>query len=105
MSEPARPLDHLSRVQADANTPSSEPVRVQLAGRDVDVKPLRKWRSSAISAMRSGDFEVWARTSLDGDGYDVWLDVDPTIEEVEALFAQWTEATGQSPGESSASRR
>jgi hypothetical protein len=95
----------MDRLQAEATVDQSSPVTVQLDGHDVVIRPLRKWRSSAVTALREGNFEVWARTSLDEDSRALWQRIDPTIDDIETMFAQWAELTGQSPGESPASQR
>ena len=98
-----RPLD---RLQAEATSdPSREPTTVELAGREITVLPLRKWRTSGIAALRQGDFETWAHKCLDPESLHVWVEIDPDIDDVEAMFDQWSAITGQSPGESFASRR
>lgn len=96
---------HSERLAAEAHVDPSNSVDVRLGDATVSVLPVRKWRASALKALREGDLETWASKSLDGDGYATWLDVDPTIEDVESMFAEWSAITGQSPGESVASPR
>lgn len=74
-----------------------------LDGHELVVKPVKKWKSSATHAMRIGDWQEWARTSLAGDGYSTWLEVDPDGEQVDAFLDSWREATGEDLGESQAS--
>jgi hypothetical protein len=81
------------------------PVTVELAGEPIEVLPVRQWRSSALRALREGDFEDWAERSLTENGHEKWLEVDPTIEEVEAFFEAWGEKSGERVGKSSPSRR
>jgi hypothetical protein len=95
----------MDRLEADAVLSADESVTVQLAGHNVEVLPLRQWRSSGVKALREGDFEVWSQRCLAEGSRSTWLDVDPTIAEIEAMFEQWSRLTGQSPGESPASRR
>lgn len=96
-----RALDHLE-AEAEAE---DELVTVPIAGTPVEVLPVKDWRTRAIRAMRDGDFDTWAESSL-GDGcYVIWQRVDPTLSEVEAFFEAWGEASGQSVGGSRASRR
>jgi len=97
------PLDHLS---AEAEADPNAPVTVLLDGVPVDVLPLRKWKASAIRALRAGDFDLWAERALAGDGYvRVWQAIDPDVDQVETFFAQWSELTGQDTGKSRASLR
>jgi len=69
------------------------------------VIPLRQWRSSAIAALRAGNFEDWASKCLTPETVPIWREVDPTIDEIEALFREWSLITGQSAPESLASPR
>lgn len=95
-SKPGRaPLDHL---QADAQLDPDATVGVELAGRTIEVAPLRQWRSRALRALRQGDFETWAEGCLTDDGLATWRAVDPTIAQVEDFFVAWGEQTGQSLG-------
>jgi hypothetical protein len=82
-----------------------ESVAVDLAGETLYVKPVRQWRSSALRALRDGDFEAWAETSLDEESAEAWVDIDPTVEQVEQFFTDWGKLSGQTMGKSSTSRR
>lgn len=95
----------IAALQADAETAPSANVAVDLDGTALHVLPMRKWRSSAVRALRSGDFDLWAEKCLADGGWTLWQAIDPTMEDVEAFFAAWSKATGQSVGNSSASPR
>lgn len=82
-----------------------EYVRGELAGEEVYVPPVKKWRSSALSALRAGDMHGWAESTLDDDGWAVWLRVDPSLEEIEDFFGSINAGLGTNPGNSRASRR
>lgn len=82
-----------------------EPVAVPLADGTIHVQPVNRWRSSGLSALRNGDFERWAETCLTVDSLDTWRDIDPTVDDIEAMFEAWSELTGQTTGKSSASPR
>lgn len=82
-----------------------EPVAVSLGAKTLHVKPVRKWRTSALRALREGDFEKWADGCLTDESVELWYELDPTIEEVEAFFTEWSEASGQDAGKSSALKR
>jgi hypothetical protein len=82
-------------------------VRVPLGPSEeiVECLPSRQWRSSAIHALNTGDFETWAEGCLTEDGYDVWHDVDPTAEEIEEFLKSFKATEGIHPLQSRASRR
>lgn len=76
-----------------------------LAEREILVPPLNKWRSSAMRALNTGDFETWAEKVLTDDDYDTWMDVDPTVDEINEFFESISDGLGVDRGNSRASRR
>ncbi len=80
-------------------------VEVSLCGKTVYVLPRPQWRSSAVSALNRGDFDMWAQACLARDAdFDLWLQLDPMIEEIGSFFDSWGEATGQNSGKSRGSK-
>ncbi len=79
-------------------------VQGMLVGRPVLVPPTKKWRMSALSALRDGDIDGWAKETLTDDGWEVWVEVNPTVEEVEKFFADLNPKLGTNPGNSRRSR-
>lgn len=76
----------------------------ELCGNPLHLPPVNKWRSSALKALNTGDFETWAQKTLSPEDYKVWTDLDPTMEEVEAFFKDAQNFLGTDPGKSRASR-
>jgi hypothetical protein len=109
-----RPTD-LSKVHPEDPAPSTasaaekevrgELIQGNLAGKTVYVRPVKQWRASALHALREGDLMGWAEATLSDDDWDVWLEVDPTIEEIEGFFASINPGLGTDPGNSRRSRR
>ncbi len=100
-------VDH----EADAATeaPVEYPkgtVEVPLGDHVIHVLPVDSWRSSAQSALRTGDFDAWAELCLAGNDFDdVWAEVAPPLGGITAMFDVWAERTGQSAGKSRNSLR
>lgn len=66
----------------------------------------KKWPSSAVAALRGGDYETWAEECLARDvDFKAWLDLDPRMGEIELMFEAYAELTGATPGKSRNSRR
>lgn len=84
---------------------TGELVQGELAGQAVYVPPVRQWRASALHALREGDLMGWAEKTLPDDDWEIWQDVDPTMEQIEAFFASVDGRLGVNPGNSRASRR
>lgn len=91
-------------AQADAEA-GDGPVIVPLLDREVEVLPAGKWRSSGLAALHAGNFHVWARTCLTPEGWEIWQDVDPELDEIQVFFRAHRELTGEDTGKSRASRR
>lgn len=84
---------------------TGELVQGELAGKTIYVPPVKKWRASALHALREGDFENWAKITLDDDDWDIWQEVDPTVEDIETFFKSINSGLGTNPGNSRAQRR
>lgn len=93
--------------ETEANTNATELIEVPLGsdGVIVHVKPAKQWRSSAIHALRSGDIEVFASTSLTPESYEIWQEIDPDLTEIEQFFSDWSEASGSDLNLSKAPKR
>ena len=79
-------------------------VQGELTGQTIYVRPVKQWRASALSALRDGDFNKWAEGTLDDDDLDIWMDTDPTLEDIENFFATINGGLGTTPGNSRRSR-
>jgi hypothetical protein len=96
-------------MQTEVLSDTSGPLLVELVpGVEVRVLPPRMWRVSAISAMQEGDFLGWAKKALAStDDYDIFVDTDPTLEQVEAFMQRTSEVSteGNSKSSSRSTRR
>jgi hypothetical protein len=72
---------------------------VPLVGQDVRVKDPMDWPSSAMAAMREGNFEVWAEKCLASGDYEIWQSVDPTYRQIAQFMAAYRDVGGREPGE------
>ncbi len=72
----------------------------------VHIKPRTQWRSSHLAALHSGNLEEWAAGVLFRPDYDrIWVGLDPTVDEVQAMLRTWSQLTGQpDPGKSPVTR-
>lgn len=97
--------DDVPEVSAAEHEATGELIQGELAGKTIYVPPVKKWRSSALHALRQGDLETWAEGTLSDDDWDIWQEVDPSLEEIEDFFETINKGLGTSPGNSRASRR
>jgi hypothetical protein len=71
------------------------PVIVKLAGKDVTVLPVERWRSSGMRAFKEGNYDAWAEKCLASGSYAVWQSVDPTVADLTPFFEAWSAAPGE----------
>jgi hypothetical protein len=71
----------------------------------VHVLPRRQWKSSALEALHNGNIEYWARMCLHRPDYEnIWVGLDPDIDEVTQMFAEWNKLTGDNVGKATVPR-
>lgn len=100
LSEP----EDADNATAQEREATGELIQGELAGKTVYVPPVKKWRASALSALREGDFNKWAENTLPDDDFDIWDEIDPTLEQIEDFFESIGPSLGTSPGNSRRSR-
>ena len=93
---PSQP-DALDVLAAEASGDDS--LTVPLDGQDVRIKHPMDWPSSAMRAMREGNFEVWAEKCLEDGDYAIWQSVDPTYRQIAQFMAAYRDVGGREPGE------
>lgn len=101
MAEVKSISDAKTAAEKDA---ADELIQCELAGKTVYVPPVNKWRASALHAIREGDLQTWAEKTLLDDDWDIWQEVDPTLDEVTAFFDTLNGQTGVDSGNSRSSR-
>ena len=89
------PMDHLE-AEAKLNPAKTQATEITWEGQQLYVLPVMKWKASALRALRESDLDVWAEKCLTNDSYKVWQKIDPDLEQCEAFFTLWGEATGES---------
>jgi hypothetical protein len=105
ITEDGAQVDRIAALQAEVLDDIDGPLLVELVpGQSVRVLPPKMWRVSSLSAMRAGDFDNWAKKALASEeDYEVFMDVDPTLEQVERFMKNLNEVTGE--GNSTTSSR
>ncbi|WP_327738462.1 hypothetical protein OG749_36370 [Streptomyces nojiriensis] len=76
-------------------------VTADLCGKTLEVVPSGAWRQSAMRMMRIGDIDAFMERVLSPDSYELYLDLDPTNDEVGEFVNGVGEASGESVGKSS----
>lgn len=101
MTEPMLSAVEAAEVDADS-TPEGVLVPLFTDGGEVEVTvpPAGRWRTRANKALRLGDFDEWAQIVLSDVDYALWVDADPTNDDVEAFFKAWQAESGENQGKS-----
>ncbi|MFE0088756.1 hypothetical protein [Streptomyces sp. NPDC059016] len=76
-------------------------VTAKLCGKDVDTVPGGAWRQSTMRKLRTGDIDGFMEDVLSPDSYELYLDLDPTNDEIGAFADDAGNASGESVGKSS----
>jgi hypothetical protein len=97
--------DNVKSISSAAEKEATdELIQCELAGKTMYVPPVSKWRASALHAIREGDLQTWAEKTLLDDDWDLWQEIDPTLDEVTKFFETLNGQTGVDSGNSRSSR-
>lgn len=80
-------------------------VSAELCGKALEVIPSGAWRQSAMRMLREGDLDGFLEEVLSPESYDIYLDLNPTNDEVGEFVNGAAEASGESVGKSSGPNR
>ncbi|GAA2802916.1 hypothetical protein [Streptomyces showdoensis] len=75
-------------------------ITAPFAGKDVECVPSGAWRQSTMRKLRIGDIDGFMEDVLSPDSYDIYLDLDPTNDEVSEFANAAGEASGEQMGKS-----
>ena len=76
-------------------------VAADLCGKTLEVVPSGAWRQSTMRMMRIGDIDAFMERVLSPDSYEIYLDLDPTNDEVGGFVSDAGQASGEPVGKSS----
>jgi hypothetical protein len=108
---PARALRAVTAETAAEQTAAGDgsvtvTLRTEYGQADIQVPPMRKWRSVAKSALFNREDDLtWAGQTLSPEDVMSWVQLNPTGEDTANFFDEWGSKTGQALGEALASRR
>lgn len=71
---------------------------------DILMPPPSDWFEGAVEALSAGKVSEWVRLAVeDEESLQRWASVRKRYRQLDAFLTAWTEATGESPGESQGS--
>jgi len=80
-------------------------VTAELCGKTLEIVPSGAWRQSAMRMLREGDLDSFMDQVLSPDSYDLYLDLDPTNDQVGEFVNAAGDASGEPVGKSSGPSR
>lgn len=79
-------------------------VTASLAGKPVRLIPPGAWRQSWQRMLKAGDTDAFAELVIAPEDYDLYVELDPTNDEMGEFLADAGEIAGESLGKSSGPR-
>lgn len=70
-----------------------------------EIVPPGAWRQSWLRQLKNGDMDDFMQSVLSPDSYDLYLDADPTTDELGEFLTKAGDAAGEALGKSSGPRR
>lgn len=80
-------------------------VTVDLCGKPLEVVPAGAWRQSSMRKLRVGDMDGFLEDVLSPDSYELYLDLDPTNDDLNEFMEKTGSSSGDSLGKSSGPTR
>lgn len=76
-------------------------VSVSLCGKELEVVPAGAWRQSAMRKLRVGEMDGFLEDVLSPDSYELYLELDPTNDDLNSFMEEVSAGSGESVGKSS----
>ena len=71
---------------------------------DILMPPPSEWFEGAVEALTAGRVSEWVRLAVeDEESLQRWASIPKRYRQLDAFLTAWTEASGESPGESQGS--
>lgn len=97
-ARPAKP--EVTAAEAQEIEAGGHYVSATLGATEVDVVPSGAWRQSSMRKLKAGDIDEFMADVLSPDSYELYLELDPTNEEVNEFMEEAGSAAGESLGKS-----
>ncbi|WP_406501965.1 hypothetical protein OHA04_37665 [Streptomyces sp. NBC_01590] len=93
-------IDELDAADAQEAEAAGTHITVVLCGEEMRVVPAGTWPVSAQRALRQGDFDGFMAAVLHEDDYEVYEELDPTLDEINLFIEDAGNLSGESQGKS-----
>lgn len=92
--------DDLDAADAQEAEATGRHITVALCGEPMRVVPAGAWPVSTQRALRQGDFDTYMALVLHEDDYDLYEELDPTLDEINQFIEDAGNLSGESQGKS-----
>lgn len=92
--------DEVTDAEAQEMEATGRHITVALCGEPMRVVPAGAWPVSAQRALRQGDFDGFMSVALHEDDYDLYEELDPTLDEINQFIEDAGNLSGESQGKS-----
>jgi hypothetical protein len=80
-------------------------ITADLCGKPVELIPSGAWRQSSMRLLKAGDMDAFFEDVLSPSSYDLYVELDPTNDELNAFLEEAGSAAGEPVGKSSGPNR
>ncbi|MEI5032376.1 hypothetical protein RB201_04045 [Streptomyces sp. S1A(2023)] len=94
------PDDDVTAAEAQELEATGRHITVELCGEAVRAVPAGAWPVSAQRKLREGDLDGFMASVLHEDDYDLYVELDPTLDEFNQFVEDTQELTGEPQGKS-----
>ncbi|MET8378064.1 hypothetical protein [Streptomyces microflavus] len=98
--EVREPDDDVTAAEAQELEATGRHITVELCGEPVRVVPAGAWPVSAQRKVREGDLDGFMATVLHEDDYDLYVELDPVLDEFNQFVTDAQELSGEPQGKS-----
>jgi hypothetical protein len=76
-------------------------VTADLCGKSLEIIPSGAWRQSSMRCLKTGEMDDFFADVLSPDSYEIYLDLDPTNDQLGEFVNAAAQAAGEPVGKSS----
>ncbi|MFF3998516.1 hypothetical protein ACFYX8_35070 [Streptomyces cyaneofuscatus] len=98
--EVREPDDDVTAAEAQELEATGRHITVDLCGEPVRVVPAGAWPVSAQRKVREGDLDGFMASVLHEDDYDLYVELDPVLDEFNQFVTDAQELSGEPQGKS-----
>jgi hypothetical protein len=80
-------------------------ITLEMCGKPMEVIPSGAWRQSSMRLLKAGEMDDFLEDVLSPESFDLYMDLNPTNDEINTFLEDSGAASGESVGKSSGPTR